>query len=208
MNQRETADSYDALADYWNGEEFNRENGIDQHARAIRFSLRSGAAIDIGCGSSGRIIELLRTSGFEVEGLDISEAMIAHARSRHPEVTFHLADIVSWVFPKKYDFISAWDSIWHVPLEHQEGVLRKLCNGLADRGVLIISSGGVDSPDERTNRFLGQSLYHAALGVPKLLRIIGEMGCVCRHLEYDQPHGDDPGEHLYLIVQKIESLSP
>lgn len=148
------------------------------------------------------MIDLLLSAGFDVEGLDLSPVMLKHARVRHPDVTFHLADIDTWELPKQYHFISAWDSIWHVPLEHQEAVLRKLCDGLADRGVLIFSSGGIDAPDERTNSCMGQVLYHATLGIPKMLKIIMQARCVCRHLEYDQADGETPGEHLYLIVQK------
>jgi len=202
MNPQETAQSYDALADHWNGDNFHRENGIIQHEKAIRFSEKSGVAIDIGCGSSGRIIELLMANGFAVEGLDISQEMLKHAQIRHPTVEFHFADVVTWVLPKKYDFISAWDSVWHVPLVHQEEVLRKLCDGLTKNGILIYTSGGVDEPEEGSNPFLGQPLYHAALGIPKLLEIISEMNCVCRHLEYDQAHKNDIGKHLYLIIQR------
>ncbi|MGJ8642022.1 MAG: class I SAM-dependent methyltransferase [Luteolibacter sp.] len=201
MKPQETAASYDALAEHWNSESFHRENGIAQHERAIRFSKKSGYAIDVGCGSSGRIIELLQTKGFTPEGLDISEGMLKHARTRHPDVTFHYADIVSWKFPQKYAFISAWDSVWHVPLENQEAVLRKLCNALAEQGVLIYTTGGVDEPGDGSNPFLEQPLYHAALGIPKILEVIGQEECICRHLEYDQAHGDDIGKHLYMIIQ-------
>ena len=202
MNQQETARSYDALADHWNSDEFHRENGIAQHKRAIRFSSKSGLAIDIGCGSSGRIIDLLQDSGFIVEGLDISQEMLERAQARHADVEFYLADVVKWNFQKKYEFISAWDSVWHVPLEHQEEVLRKLCGGLSSKGILIYTSGGIDVPEEGSNPFLGQPLYHAALGIPKLLKVVSEMDCVCRHLEYDQAHKNDIGKHLYLIIQK------
>lgn len=202
LTPEETARSYDALADHWNGDEFHRANGIAQHERAIRFSKKSGRALDVGCGSSGRIIDLLQEHGFAVEGLDISEKMLAHARSRHPDVEFHQADIVSWEFPGAYEFISAWDSIWHVPLEQQESVLRKLCAGLADGGVLITSSGGIDEASEGSNPFKGQPLYHAALGIPKILRVIDECGCICRHLEYDEAHGEEVGRHLTVIVQR------
>lgn len=203
MNPQETARSYDALADHWSGDKFHRMNGISQHHRAVRFSSRSGAAIDIGCGSSGRIIDLLQSSGFEAEGLDLSGEMLRHARGRNPEVHFYHADIVSWEFPKKYQFISAWDSVWHVPMEHQEPVLRRLCDGLARQGVLIYTSGGTDEPGEVSNPFLGQPLYHATLGVPKILGIIDRMGCICRHLEYDEAQKEDVGKHLYLIIQKV-----
>ncbi|NQY32098.1 MAG: class I SAM-dependent methyltransferase [Coraliomargarita sp.] len=202
MTPQETAQSYDKIASHWNGDEFNRENGILQHQRALRFSKKKESAIDVGCGSSGRIIELLLSEGFEVEGLDISPEMIRLAKERNPQQVFHLADICEWNFPKQYDFISAWDSIWHAPLKEHEKILKKLCDGLKIEGILIFTTGGVDKPQDGSNPFLGEPLYHAALGIPKLLEIIGENGCVCRHLEYDQQ--PKQGDHLYLIIEKVE----
>ncbi len=199
MTPEQTSKIYDRLASHWHGETFNRENGISQHRRALKFSKNRGHSIDIGCGSSGRIIDLLLSEGFVVEGLDISPEMLRLAKERNPNQTFHLADICEWSFPKKYDFISAWDSIWHVPLEAHEAVLKKLCGGLTEEGVMVFTSGGLDEPDDDSNPFLGQPLYHAALGIPKLLTIISENGCVCRHLEYDQ----HPELHIYLVIQKI-----
>lgn len=198
MNPQETAKNYDKLAFHWSGDQFNRENGIEQHRKALQFLSSKRHAIDIGCGSSGRIVELMLEAGFEAEGLDISPEMMRHAKERHPTVRFHLADICTWKFPRKYDFISAWDSIWHAPLESHEQILMKLCDGLADGGVLIFTSGGVDQPGHSTNPCLGQPLYHAALGIPKLMEVILRCGCICRHLEYDQY----PELHIYLIVQK------
>ena len=205
MNPQQIALSYDALASHWDGDEFSRENGIKQHIHALRFSKTKGDAIDVGCGSSGRIIDLLLSKGFgNVEGADISQKMLVLARKRHPKVTFHHVDITMWDFPKQYDFISAWDSIWHVPLDQQEYVLRKICNALSDKGILIFTSGGVDTPEEGGNPFKNQPLYHSALGIPKLLDIIKSQGCILRHLEYDQAHGDSIDSHLYLIVQRFK----
>ena len=197
MNPQQTAESYDKLASHWNSDQFHRKNGIAQHERAFQFVSNKGNGIDIGCGSSGRIVDLMLAAGFETEGLDISPEMIRMARERHPDVPFHLADIRTWEPPCKYDFISAWDSIWHVPLADHELVLGKLCDALNPGGVLIFTSGGVDEPGEVTNPFLGQPLYHAALGIPGLLEIVSRHRCVCRHLEYDQY----PEPHIYLIVQ-------
>lgn len=200
MTPKETSQSYDSLASHWNGPSFNRENGIEQHRRALQFVSKKGTAIDIGCGSSGRFIDLLVEEGFEVEGLDISPEMLRLARKRHPESSFFEADICEWGFSKKYDFISAWDSVWHVPLSQQEPVLRKLCAGLSNAGVLIFTSGGVDAPEDVTNPCLGQPLYHSALAISENLAIIADCGCVCRHLEYDQY----PERHIYFIVQRAE----
>jgi len=193
-----TQETYDRLAGFWSGASIDPANGIAQHQRAIRFLREKRTAIDVGCGSSGRIIGLLVSAGFATEGLDISSEMIRLAGEQHPEVVFHHQDVCVWEPPHRYDLISAWDSIWHAPLAEHESILRKLCGALEPGGVLIFTSGGVDAPEAGESAFMGETLYHAALGIPALLRITMEEGCVCRHLEYDQ----HPERHLYLIVQK------
>jgi SAM-dependent methyltransferase len=203
MKPNEVAASYDQLAPYWDGPDFNRANGIAQHERATQFAPRAGFALDVGCGSSGRIITLLEAHGFAVEALDLSENMLALAKCRHPHVTFYHADICEWTPPRSYALISAWDSIWHVPLARQGKVIRKLCQALQPNGVLIFTTGGVEAPEERHNPCMGQPMYHAAPGISSVLRIVDEAGCICRHLEYDQY----PSPHVYLIVQRTDPLS-
>jgi SAM-dependent methyltransferase len=198
MTPEQTASSYNQIAQHWDCPAFDRRNGIPQHQRALQFVPKRGRALDIGCGSSGRIIDLLLTHDFHVEGLDISREMLTRARRHHPDVQFHEADICTWDFPQRYDFISAWDSIWHVPLGQQLAVLRKICDGLASGGVLVFTTGGVDKPDEVTHPCFGQPLYHAAPGIPALLRALEQADCVCRHLEYERY----PDKHVYLVAQR------
>ena len=198
MTPEQTASSYDQIAWHWDCPEFDRNNGIPQHERALQFVSHVGAALDIGCGSSGRIIDLLLQRGFETEGLDLSPEMLKRARQHHPDVRFHLADVCSWEFPKAFDFISAWDSIWHIPLHAQLSVLRKICGGLAPGGVLIFTTGGVAHADEITHPCFGQPLYHAAPGIFAVLRALEESGCECRHLEYDHY----PEKHVCIIAQR------
>ena len=156
MQPDDTRASYDSIASHWASDAFHAENGMEQHRRALQFLNRQEAnstttALDVGCGSSGRLIELLIETGFEVEGLDISTEMLALAPSRHPNITFHQADFCEWSFPRQYDFITAWDSVWHIPLARQGETISKLCGGLTAGGVLIFSAGGTDEPDEVTN---------------------------------------------------------
>jgi len=201
MKPLKQADNYDKIASHWASDNFNCDNGVEQHKRALQFVKTREVAIDIGCGSSGRIIDILLNDGFVVEGLDLSGEMLKIAKQRHPDVKFHHVDICAWEFPKKYDFISAWDSVWHAPLKEQAQILKKLCNALAPNGVLIYTSGAVDEPGDGSNEFLGQILYHAAIGVPAILDIVNECHCVCRHLEND----DWPNRHLYLVIQNINA---
>ena len=199
MSPCEVASSYDQLAEQWAGPSFNRSNGIAQHIRALQFVTGKGKALDVGCGSSGRFIELMIGREFEVEGLDLSPEMLRLARLRHPQVPFHFADICTWTTTRAYDFISAWDSIWHIPLSSQRAVLLKLCSVLSSSGVILFTAGGLDKPDERRDRSMGVPMYHATIGVPEILRVLHESGCACRHLEYDQY----PELHAYFIAQRI-----
>ena len=198
MTPEEIAKSYDQIADQWDSDSFPRTNGIEQHERAIAFVEERRNALDIGCGSSGRIIDHLIGYGFDVEGLDISDRMIELAEKRHPNIAFHHADITDWKFPKQYDFISAWDSVWHLPLANQEAVLTKMLQGLTKGGICIFTTGGLDAPDEKTDSAMGPQMYYSVLGIPRTLELLSENQCICRHLEYDQY----PELHLYVVAQR------
>lgn len=198
MTPDKIAKSYNQIADLWNSDQFPRENGIEQHERALAFLRNKRCALDIGCGCSGRFIDLLISQGFHVEGIDLSERMIELARKRHPTIPFYHDDISQWKLPRKYDFISAWDSLWHLPLTEQEPVLKKVLQGLAPGGVVIFTLGGLDAPEEKLDSAMGPPMYYSTLGLPNTLKLLTEAGCICRHLEYDQY----PEQHVYVIAQK------
>jgi len=131
--------------------------------------------------------------------VDVSGEMIKLARDRHPNVPFHQGDICEWTPLGRYDFITAWDSIWHVPLDQQANVITKLVSLLDAGGVLIFSFGGTDEPGDHKNDVMGPEVYYSSLGTRGFLALLLDLGCICRHLEYDQY----PELHTYLIVQKI-----
>lgn len=202
MSPGRVAESYDRIADRWCAAHFNMKNGIEAHRKALDFldkSNRQRAALDVGCGASGRLIELMNEAGLAAEGLDLSAKMLARARDRHPDVTFHHADICQWIPPHPYTFISAWDSLWHTPLEQQTRILARLLNALEPGGVMILTSGGLHQPGETRDEAMGVPMYHAAPGIPALMDTIERTHCVCRHLEYDQW----PELHIFVIAQKM-----
>ena len=201
MHPNEVGRSYDMLAQNWH--ELHRQSsyGIAQFERAIKFTKHRNFALDVGCGSGGRIIDLLSRHGFQIEGIDASEKMIVLAKSLHPTVSFHHGDISTWTLPQRYDFISAWDSIWHLPLNLQELVMRKICEGLAPGGVFIFTMVGLDQPGEKSDANMGPPVHYSYLGIPKTLELLAQFGCVCRHLEYDQY----PEMHVCVIAQKAST---
>lgn len=198
MKPIDTGKAYDQIAQLWNSDSFDRDNGVAQHKRALAFARKGGRALDIGCGCSGRFIELLQNKGYAVEGVDISTQMITLARRRHPDVLFHHNDICTWQAPHSYDFITAWDSIWHVPLAQQEQLLSKLVTCLNPGGVLIFSCGGTDEKDELENCHMGPEVYYASLGINAYLHLFAKLNCQCKHFEYDQY----PELHCYFVMQK------
>lgn len=204
------ASAYNLLAERWLDDQFNQANGIEQHQRALAFLADAqddgpGAwALNVGCGCNTRFNPLLHARKLRIEGIDISERMLALAKEADPSVTLHHADAVTWQPEREYRFISAWDSIWHVQLADQAALLHKLMRTLTPGGVFIFSIGGLDAPSEHVDSYMGPEVYYASLGIPGLLGVIGEAGCVCRHLEFDQY----PQKHLYIIVQRVGSQRP
>ena len=194
MTPEQVAASYDRIAEQWLDVS---TYGFAQIERAVVSVKRKRVALDVGCGA-GRLMRLLSQHGFRTDGLDVSPAMLALARDRHPDARLFHADICQWALPRSYDLIVAWDSVWHVPLGQQEVVLKKLCRGLAAGGVLVFTTVGTDAPSEIQNSCMGPPMYHATLGIPKTLQVLAEEGCVLRHLEYDQ----HPELHVYILAQK------
>jgi SAM-dependent methyltransferase len=200
MKPKETGSHYNRIALWWQQQHIDSTYGITALERAIKFVENKSTALDIGCGSSGRFIEVLIKNGFTPTGVDISSAMISLARQRHPTVTFYAEDICTWQFPQKYDLITAWDSTFHLPLAEQKPVLKKMCNNLNARGVVMFTCGGTNGPEEISGGFEGESFDYSTLGVNEFLRLIKEFGCACKHVEYDQY----PENHVYIIAQKTQ----
>ncbi|WP_076541048.1 trans-aconitate 2-methyltransferase [Shewanella sp. UCD-KL21] len=190
--------AYNHIVHLWDSEKFDMSNGILQHKKAISFANHRGNALDIGCGCTGRLIALLATEGFSPSGLDISTEMLNIARKRQPEIHFIQGDICQCDLPEKYDFITAWDSIWHVPLKEQRNVITKIVESLNVGGVFIFSFGATEQADEHTDNFMGPEVYYSSLGTNGFLQLFFELGCIIRHVEFDQ----SPEIHAYLVVEK------
>ena len=141
MKPEKLGQTYDALAHWWR--EMHRESnyGMRQLSRALAFVSKCGDALDVGCGSSSRMVTVLENSGFRVTGIDVSTEMIRLAKEGSETANFIQADICGYQLSSTYDLVVAWDSLFHLPITEQEPVLKKLCNALNPRGVLMYSLG-------------------------------------------------------------------
>lgn len=107
--------------------------------------------LDVGCGTGAHLVELRQW--YEVEGADLSPAMLAVARERLPGVRLHEADMRTLDLGRSFDaVICLFSSIGHVtnPAEMRLAVGR-LAAHVAPGGVLILD--GWVRPDEWRESF-------------------------------------------------------
>lgn len=203
MNDREHASDisshYDSIAHVWDEELKDSSYGTEALMRAIQYcgmEQKRRTALDIGCGSGGRLIRLMESHAFQVTGLDCSRTMLDIAHKHHPAATLLHADIIEWNTSERFDLIIAWDSIFHVPFDKQEFVLIKMISMLKEGGILLFTIG--DEIGEHISNWHERSFYYSSLGIEQNILILQQHACRLRHLELDQ----FPLKHCTIITQK------
>ncbi len=188
---------YDKLARWWHEQHKESQYGLRQVKRALQFCEKGGNALDVGCGAGGRIVRLMQEHELAVTGIDVSAEMIRLAIENHPDENFYVDDICRFESEQKFNFIVAWDSIFHLPLEQQEPVVGKLCALLEPGGVVIYTFG--DAEGEGEDEMQGDTFHYSSLGISANLALLALHGVDCKQLELDQwpPHN-----HVFVIGVK------
>jgi SAM-dependent methyltransferase len=109
-------------------------------------------AVDFGCGA-GRSSRVLRGLGFDVVGLDISEAMLARARARDPEGAYRLVPEgdVGIVPADSCDLVLSAFTFDNIPTQEKKiALLRGLGRLLRAEGRIV---SVVSSPDIYVNEW-------------------------------------------------------
>ncbi len=101
------ADVYDAIMS-----DVPYDDWVDFLLReATARGFRGGPTLDLACGTGGAT-RPMRDRGFEVDGVDGSEAMLAVARAKLPEVRFRRGDLRTFRTGRRYALIfSVFDSL-------------------------------------------------------------------------------------------------
>jgi SAM-dependent methyltransferase len=135
---------------YWQGEKappHGDPTTAERQARlqvALRALLGTGCpehfhVLDAGCGD-GEFMGFLRGLGYQVAGIELSEAAMAKARERCPETDMRVGSLEDRLpFPK-----GAFDAIWCTevlePLFDVHGALSELNRVLKDGGALLLTT--------------------------------------------------------------------
>jgi 2-polyprenyl-3-methyl-5-hydroxy-6-metoxy-1,4-benzoquinol methylase len=123
---------------------------------ALRGGPAAGRALDVGC-AAGFCMAALRERGFEVHGVEVSEAIGSHARDH-----FGFGDNVfigtledSPHAEESFDLVCMWDVVEHVP--DPRALLAKAYSLLRPGGLLVIETQDIDSRFAKT---LGPKWHH------------------------------------------------
>ena len=190
-------EKYDKIAEWWHQHHHNSDYGVRQIEKAISYCNNRRSALDVGCGSGGRIVRKLLNNGFVVTGVDASSKMVDIARANHPSMQFIVADICDWEYDQKFDLIVAWDSIFHLPFSMHAVVISKLVGMLQSDGILAYTFG--DDQGEHESDWQNEKFYYSTIGIKGNLKAIMESNCEVRHLELDQ----FPEKHVFVIAKKL-----
>jgi SAM-dependent methyltransferase len=125
--------------------------GVAPHIARIleRGGIASGLVVEIGCGS-GRLARALTERGYEVEGSDVSPAMIRLARAHAPLARFRVASLTDVPIPRCDVVIAVGEVLTYVRggLPAASRFFARAHAALRPGGMLIVDF--IESPRGRT----------------------------------------------------------
>jgi ubiquinone/menaquinone biosynthesis C-methylase UbiE len=104
------AKSYEKQAAYYDaiyeaqGKDYKKESTLIHEVIERNKKSEKNELLDVGCGTGGHFPFLKKW--YSIEGLDIDPHMLQVARKRHPDITFHQGDMVSFDLKKQYDAVT------------------------------------------------------------------------------------------------------
>ncbi len=106
---------------------------IDEHAKCEVQTL-----LNLGCGGGKNVYNLKRR--YAVTGLDLSEAMLANARTLNPDCTFVRGDMREFSLPQRFDAIVVDDAVSYMTSrEDLARLFRSAYYHLEPGGVMLVS---------------------------------------------------------------------
>ena len=170
----ETRDIYDAQAAAYDAQ---RSRALFEARWLARFAAclpDGGRVLDLGCGAGEPIARWFIAEGFNVTGVDFAPSMLEIARQRWPEGDWREADMRDLDLGERFDGIIAWNSFFHLTMEEQRPVLRRMARHLTYGGSLMFTTG--PNQGETTGTVAGRTVYHASLAPAEYATILLEQG--------------------------------
>ena len=116
------------------------------HAFVQRHSTGAASLLDVACGT-GRYLDALRR-WYDVEGVDLSHAMLEVARRTLSNVPLHHADMREFELGRTFDVVTCLSSsiAWMLTPTDLDRAVANMARHLREGGVLVLEPG--DSPED------------------------------------------------------------
>lgn len=199
MNRR----SYNAIVNDWDAvrsQLFAYEPRFLEHL--IRNLRPPAKFLDLGCGTGRPIAEFLLQHHFMVTGVDEAEDLLALATSRLPQGRWVHAQMEQFEPDESYDGAVMWDSLFHVPREHHEPILRKVLGSLLPGARAMLTIGGSDH-SAFTDTMYGQSFFYDSHAPETMISMLNSLGASIVHAEFINPPTSGRDKGRYGIVAEV-----
>ena len=163
---RPTLAAYDSAATAFARDWHDQPVPADLQALLTRYFSPGGRTVDIGCGS-GREVAWLAANGFAAIGYDASDGLLAEARARYPQLSFHQAALpgLAGIADGSFDNVLCETVIMHLAPSEIAPAVARLAAILRPGGVLYLSWRVTRGSDQRD----GHGRLYTAFG-PDLVR--------------------------------------
>ncbi len=148
--------------------------------------IQPGRLLDVGC-AMGFFIDEVAKRGWQVEGLDVSAFAVQYVRERFGHVAHHGSLTEVPLEAGKYDLITMWDVIEHVP--DPTAYVRRAAQLLRSGGILELATPDIGSLPARLTgkRWIGYKLSEEHVyyfSVKTLTRLLEEAGFEVAHIRH------------------------
>jgi SAM-dependent methyltransferase len=161
----------------------------------------SGRVVDLGCGAGVPITRYFAERGYDVEGFDLSPAMLAIAHREVPGARFEEARMEDLAFePASLDVVLSFFAIIHVPRERHAALLSSMRAWIRRGGVALLTLGVADEPHRLAESWHGAPMTWSHFDAATNLSMLREAGLVP---EWHEIETFGPTEaHLFVLARR------
>ncbi|WP_030275503.1 class I SAM-dependent DNA methyltransferase [Streptomyces sp. NRRL B-24484] len=161
-----------------------------------------GPVADLGCGP-GHVTAYLHGLGVDAFGIDVSPAMVAIARSRHPQLRFEEGPMLGpGLAAGSLGGILAHYSLIHTPPEELPGVLAEFHRLLAPGGHVLIAVQSTDGPVPPVTPYDHKVAPAYRWWPDALAALLREAGLTEVARLVRRPYEDERTPHAQLLAQR------
>lgn len=168
---------------------------------------KQGKVLDFGCGPGIPFAKKLVEQGFEVTGVDISEAMIQEAKKNVPEAEFIRTSMTEVEFKQEFDGIFSGYSMLCLDPKNFKLAATKAVEALKPGGLFFLSlnepSPEGHNEEEDYTELMGESAYSRPYTEKEIREIFEPLSMKVNIVERESISSPEYGdEHTLLVLME------